>query len=71
MANFDKGQDVRWDNGTGEANGTIADRFERKVVRKLKDSLVTRYGTPENPAYLIKRPSGDEVLKLGSELRTG
>ncbi len=71
MASFDKGQDVRWDWGTGEASGTIADRFERKVVRKLKDSLVTRYGTPENPAYLIKQPSGDEVLKLGSELRAG
>lgn len=71
MASFDKGEEVRWDWGTGEARGTIADRFERKVVRKLKDSLITRYGTPENPAYLIKQADGDEALKLGSELKSG
>ena len=67
---FDKGEPVRWDWGTGEARGTIAARFERKVIRKVKDSLVTRYGTPDNPAYLVRQDNGDEALKLGSELKT-
>ena len=72
MANknsFQTNQYVEWDWGNGTAKGQITDRFERKVKRTLKGSEVTRDGDSDNPAYLIKQDDGDEVLKLGSEIR--
>ena len=65
---YRSGQYVTWNWGNGTAKGQIAERFERKVTRTLKRSEVTRDGSAENPAYLIKQEDGDEVLKLGSEL---
>lgn len=61
-------QYVKWDWGNGTAEGQIKERFEREVTRTLQGSEVTRDGSEDNPAYLIKQDDGDEVLKLGSEL---
>ncbi|MCA0910498.1 DUF2945 domain-containing protein [Qipengyuania gaetbuli] len=66
---FRTDQYVKWDWGNGMAKGQIKERFEREVTRTLKDSEVTRDGSEDNPAYLIKQEDGDEVLKLGSELQ--
>jgi hypothetical protein len=71
MANensYQTGQYVQWNWGNGTAKGQIKDRFERDVTRTLKGSEVTRNGSEDNPAYLIKQEDGDEVLKLGSEI---
>ena len=57
---FQADQYVEWDWGNGTAEGQIAERFERDV---------TRHGSADNPAYLIRQDDGDEVLKLGSEIR--
>jgi hypothetical protein len=65
---FQTNQYVKWDWGNGTAKGQIKDRFEREVTRTLQGSEVTRDGSEDNPAYLIKQEDGDEVLKLGSEL---
>jgi hypothetical protein len=65
---FGKGQKVKWQWGSGEGKGKIAERFERDVTRTLKGSEVTRHGSTDNPAYLIEQDDGDQVLKLGSEL---
>ncbi|WP_100260398.1 hypervirulence associated TUDOR domain-containing protein [Qipengyuania seohaensis] len=65
---FQTDQYVKWDWGNGTGKGQIKDRFEREVTRTLKGSEVTRDGSEDNPAYLIKQEDGDEVLKLGSEL---
>ena len=61
-------QYVKWDWGDGSAEGQVKERFEREVTRTLKGNEVTRDGSEDNPAYLIKQEDGDEVLKLGSEL---
>ena len=61
-------QYVEWEWGNGTASGQIKERFEREVTRTLKGSEVTKDGTEDNPAYLIKQEDGDEVLKRGSEL---
>ncbi len=66
---FQTNQYVEWDWGNGTAKGQITDRFEREVTRTLKGNEVTRDGSEDNPAYLIKQEDGDEVLKLGSELK--
>ena len=38
------------------------------MTRTLQGSEITKNGTEDNPAYLIKQEDGDEVLKLGSEI---
>ena len=65
---FQTDQYVKWDWGDGTAEGQVTERFEREVTRTLKGNEVTRDGSEDNPAYLIKQEDGDEVLKLGSEL---
>lgn len=65
---FQTNQHVKWDWGNGTAKGQIEERFEREVTRTLQGNEVTRDGSEDNPAYLIKQEDGDEVLKLGSEL---
>ena len=65
---FGKGQRVKWNWGGNDAFGKIEERFERDVERTIKGNKVTRHGSEDNPAYLIKQDDGDEVLKLGSEL---
>ena len=66
---FRTDQYVQWNWGSGTAKGQIKERFEREVTRTLKGSEVTRDGSGDNPAYLIRQEDGDEVLKLGSELQ--
>jgi hypothetical protein len=66
---FRMGQKVTWSWSGGTATGTIRDRYERKVTRKIKGSEITRNGDKDNPAYLIEQEDGDEVLKLSSELK--
>ncbi|MFN3944990.1 MAG: DUF2945 domain-containing protein [Allosphingosinicella sp.] len=63
-----KGSKVRWNWGSGTAEGKIAERFERRVQRTLKGSKVVRNGSKDDPAYLIEQEDGTKVLKLGSEL---
>jgi len=65
---FQSDQYVQWDWGNGTAKGQIKERFEREVTRTLQGSEITKNGTEDNPAYLIKPEDGDEVLKLGSEI---
>ena len=66
---FGKGQRVSWNWGGNDACGKIEERFERDVERTIKGTKVTRHGSEENPAYLIRQEDGDRVLKLGSELK--
>jgi hypothetical protein len=65
---FQSDQYVQWDWGNGTAKGQIKERFEREVTRTLQGSEITRNGTEDDPAYLIRQDDGDEVLKLGSEI---
>ena len=65
---FQSDQYVQWDWGNGTAKGQIKERFEREVTRTLQGSEITKNGTEDNPAYLIRQEDGDEVLKLGSEI---
>ena len=65
---FQSDQYVRWDWGNGTAKVQIKERFEREVTRTLQGSEITKNGTEDNPAYLIRQEDGDEVLKLGSEI---
>lgn len=65
---FQTGQKVEWNWGTGTGSGKVKERFEREVTCTIKGSEITRDGSADNPAYLLRQDDGDEVLKLGSEL---
>lgn len=69
MAKFKEGDSVKWDWGSGTAEGKVQSSFEKKTTRKIKGNEVTRNGTKDNPAYYIKQEDGDTVLKLESELK--
>jgi hypothetical protein len=65
---FAKGAKVRWNWASGTAEGEVVERFDRRVSRTLKGKRITRVGTRENPAYLLRQDDGDRILKRGSEL---
>lgn len=62
------GDRVRWNWGSGQAEGRVAERFERRVSRTLKGSRIVRNGSKDDPALLIEQEDGDRVLKLSSEV---
>lgn len=64
-----EGSPVKWKWGNGWGKGKIAERFTRNVTRTLSGNEVTREGSEENPAYLIRQDDGGEVLKLKSEIQ--
>ena len=69
MANdFRKGQTVYWRWGANQAEGKVAERFDRRVQRTIKGTKVVKVGTADNPAYLVEQEDGGKVLKRGSEL---
>ena len=65
---YRSGQTVEWSWGSGTARAKVNERFARKVQRTLKGSKIVRNGNAD-PAYLIEQEDGDQVLKLGSELK--
>lgn len=70
MANddFEVGDEVRWNWGSGTAHGTIGEKFTERVTRTIKGEEVVREATDGEPAYLLEQDDGDEVLKSGSEI---
>lgn len=63
-----KGSRVRWAWGRSSAEGTIDEVHHDDVSRTTKGEEVTRHGTDDNPAYVIRQDDGTVVLKLASEV---
>ncbi|WP_420152102.1 DUF2945 domain-containing protein [Siphonobacter sp.] len=63
-----KGDEVSWKWGNGKAHGTIESVHTETIERKIKGEAITRKGTEDNPALVIKQEDGDKVLKLASEV---
>jgi hypothetical protein len=63
-----KGTEVKWKWGNGTAEGKVDETFTRPVTRTLKGSEVTRDGSDDNKALLIRQEDGSKVLKLESEV---
>ena len=66
-----KGDKVHWNWGKSQAEGTIKEKSEKTVTKKIKGKDVKRKASKEEPAYLIKQENGNEVLKSESELEKG
>ena len=60
---------VAWKWRNGVAEGIVAQIFPERTEITSKGKRVVRQGTPDNPALVIKHKSGNQVLKLQSEVQ--
>lgn len=63
-----QGTEVKWKWGNGTAQGKVEETFTKSVTKTFKGSEVTRNGSDDDKALLIKQEDGDKVLKLESEV---
>ncbi len=66
-----KGDKVHWNWGKSQAEGTIKQKFEKTITKKIKGTEVKRNASKEEPAYIIEQQNGTEVVKSESELKEG
>lgn len=66
-----KGDKVHWNWGKSQAEGTIKEKSEKPITKKLKGTEVKRNASKEEPAYIIEQQNGTEVIKSESELTEG
>lgn len=66
-----EGTRVTWSWGSGRGEGTVQEIHRRSITLTLQGSEVTRNGSEDDPAYLIRTPDGAQVLKLRSEVDRG
>jgi hypothetical protein len=65
---FKVGSTVKWNWGSGTAEGKVADVFKRRVQRTIKGARIVRNGSEKEPAYLVEQEDGARALKSHSEL---
>ncbi len=65
---FKVGAKVQWKWLGGTVEGVVEEVFTKKTVKTIKGKTITRNGTPEKPAYLVKSEAGNLALKLETEL---
>lgn len=63
------GTKVKWNWGSGTAQGKVEQTYTQKVTKTIKGTEVTREGEQGNKALYIKQDDGDYVLKSESEVR--
>ncbi len=66
-----KGDKVHWNWGKSQAEGTIKQKSEKTITKKIKGKEVKRNASKEEPAYVIEQKNGTEVVKSESELTEG
>lgn len=64
-----KGSKVSWKWGNSSAEGKVESTHHEKVSRQSKGEQISRDGSKDDPAYVIKQDDGTTVLKLKSELQ--
>lgn len=62
------GETVTWKWMSGLIQGVVEEIYFESVTREIKGKKITRHGTPEKPAYLVRSKAGNRALKLHSEL---
>lgn len=69
MKAFRKNQKVQWQWLGRPINGVVEEIYLESVTQEIKGKKITRHGSPEKPAYLVKSDAGNLALKLHSELQ--
>lgn len=57
----------RWLNGIAE--GVVKSVHNDTATIFTKGKLITRHGSIDNPAFIISHKSGNDVIKLASEIQ--
>ncbi|MES2770217.1 MAG: DUF2945 domain-containing protein [Bdellovibrionota bacterium] len=65
---FRKGSKVQWKWAGGIIEGVVEEIFKESITKTIKGKKITRHGSPEKPAYLVKSIAGNIALKLQTEL---
>ncbi len=63
-----EGTKVKWKWGNGYANGEVQETHTKSITRTIKGNEVSRNGTDDNKALVIKQDDGTKVVKLESEV---
>jgi len=63
-----EGTEVKWKWGSGYGTGKVENTYTESITKTIKGSEVTRNGSDDDKALLIKQEDGDMVLKLESEV---
>lgn len=66
---FKKSSKVQWNWAGSVIEGKVEDVFTTSITKTIKGKKITRHGTPEKPAYLVKSSAGNLALKLETELK--
>jgi hypothetical protein len=69
MTAFKKNEKVQWKYLGRSVMGTVEDIFLESVTKTIKGKNITRNGSKEKPAYLVKSEAGNIALKLETELQ--
>ena len=65
---FKQSAKVQWKWLGRAIQGVVEEIYFAKVTQTIKGKKITRNGSPEKPAYLVKSDAGNLALKLESEL---
>lgn len=65
---YQPGSRVRWANAEGASDGVIRKVFTHRLERTLNGATVTRPANRRNPAYLIEKDCGLQLLLNHSDL---
>lgn len=68
MKAFRKGTLVQWKWAGGKVSGKVEEVFKMSITKTIKGSKITRHGSDEKPAYLVRSEAGNIALKLHTEL---
>lgn len=63
------GEYVAWKWGNGVAEGKVKSVHYEPVTIESKGKQIKRKGSADNPAIVIEHRSGNDVIKLTSELQ--
>lgn len=66
---YKPGDLVEWRWYSYLIEGRVEEVFFERTIRKIKGTEITRNGSEQNPAYLVRSDAGNLALKLGSELK--
>lgn len=69
MAKFRKNSKVEWSWLGKSIAGVVEEVFVESVTQTIKGKKITRHGSKEKPAYLVRSEAGNLALKLETELR--
>ncbi|AZZ35315.1 DUF2945 domain-containing protein [Bdellovibrio sp. qaytius] len=69
MAQFKKAAKVEWKWLGKSISGVIEEVFFESVTKTIKGKKITRHGSKDKPAYLVRSEAGNLALKLETELQ--